>query len=279
MLSQKACASMKCQKCQKEVFLPFKCPYCGDYFCSEHRLPENHECPHIEHARAPKEQTQPIIVQKQRPYEYTISYVPTQPKRKIHFSDKEIKHLTIAALLVIGVGLSLGLFSNLFYTDYVMLATFTIILTASFLLHEIAHKIVAQREGLWAEFRLTLIGAILTLVSSITPFFKIISPGAVMVAGSADTKSIGKTSIAGPLTNITLSIVFFAGTFLFTQQVGIFALAAFFNAWIALFNLIPFGILDGFKIFRWNKKNWVLTFTSSLILTIISYQRIPVTLF
>ena len=25
--------------------LPFKCPYCGKYFCIEHRLPENHNCP------------------------------------------------------------------------------------------------------------------------------------------------------------------------------------------------------------------------------------------
>jgi len=271
---------MKCQKCQKEVFLPFKCPYCGDYFCSEHRLPENHECPRIEQARTPKEPIQPILVQKQRPYEYTISYASTQLKRgKIHFSGKEIKHLAIAALLVIGVGLSLGLFSNPSYIDYVMLATFTIILTASFFLHEMAHKIVAQREGLWAEFRLILISAMLTLISILSPLFKIISPGAVMVAGSADMKSMGKTSIAGPVTNIVLSTVFLAGTFLFPQQISILALAAFFNAWIALFNLIPFGILDGFKVFQWSKKNWVLTFTPSLILTIISYQRIPAILF
>jgi len=271
---------MKCQKCQKEVFLPFRCQYCGDYFCSEHRLPENHECPQIEQARTPKEQTQPIIVQKQKPYEYTISYAPTQPtKAKIHFSNKEIKHLTIAALLVISAGLSLGLFSNPFYTDYVMLATFTTILTTSFFLHEIAHKITAQKEGLWAEFRLTLIGAILTLISVITPLFKIISPGAVMISGFADMKSMGKTAIAGPMTNITLSTMFLAVAFLFPPQIVILALAAFFNAWIALFNLIPLGILDGFKVFQWNKKNWVLAFTPSVILTVISYQLIPATLF
>jgi Zn-dependent protease len=273
---------MKCQKCQKEVFMPFKCPYCGNYFCTEHRLPENHQCPQIEQARTPKQQTQPITIQKQKPYEYTITYTPTQLRKgKIHFSNKEIKHLTIAALLVIGVGLSLGLFSNFFYTnqgtDYVTLTAFTIILTASFFLHEIAHKIVAQKEGLWAEFRLILIGAVLTLISIITPLFKIISPGAVMVAGSADMKSMGKTSIAGPITNIALSTLFLTGAFLFplqTLQIGVLALVAFFNAWIALFNLIPFGILDGFKIFRWNRVYWVLTFASSLVLMIISYQRI-----
>jgi Zn-dependent protease len=267
---------MKCQKCQKEVFLPFQCPYCKGYFCSEHRLPENHECPRIEYARTPKEETRPIIVQKQEPYEYTVSYVPVETRRKkVYFSNKELTHLTIAALLVIGIGLSLGLFEA---TSYVMLIAFATILTASFLLHEIAHKIVAQREGLWAEFRLTLIGAALTLISIITPLFKIISPGAVMIAGLADMKRSGKISIAGPATNIVLSTIFLALTFLF-PHLSILALAAFFNAWMALFNLIPIGILDGFKIFMWDKKSWILAFSLSLILLVFSYQQLNVPLF
>ena len=33
-----------CDKCGKEVALPFKCSYCGGAFCGEHRLPENHDC-------------------------------------------------------------------------------------------------------------------------------------------------------------------------------------------------------------------------------------------
>jgi Zn-dependent protease len=266
---------MKCQKCQKEVFLPFKCPYCGNYFCSEHRLPENHQCPQIEQARAPKEEKQTTIVQKQKPYEYTISYEPTQPKiRKIKFSNKEIKHLTIATLLVTGVALSFAWPLEVSHINYIILATFAAILTTSFFAHEIAHKIVAQRQGLWAEFRLTLIGAILTLLSIIVPLFKIISPGAVMIAGFADKKSIGKTSIAGPATNITLSTIFLLGTFLLPQNSQMLALVAFFNAWIALFNLIPFGILDGFKVFQWNKTTWVLAFTLSSILMITSYNYV-----
>ncbi|HVP92413.1 MAG TPA: hypothetical protein VMS94_01590, partial [Acidobacteriota bacterium] len=155
---------------------------------------------------------------------------------------------------------------------------FAMILTASFLLHEIAHKIVAQREGLWAEFRLTLIGAVLTLISIITPLFKIISPGAVMIAGLADMKRAGKISIAGPATNMALSTVFLALAFIF-PNIGILALAAFFNSWMALFNLIPFGILDGFKVFMWDKKSWILAFSISLILLIFSYQQLNVPLF
>ncbi len=34
-----------CYKCNVEIpYLPFRCKYCGKYFCRDHRLPENHGC-------------------------------------------------------------------------------------------------------------------------------------------------------------------------------------------------------------------------------------------
>jgi len=36
---------VKCEICGKKEYLPFKCKYCGGTFCSEHRLPEKHNCP------------------------------------------------------------------------------------------------------------------------------------------------------------------------------------------------------------------------------------------
>jgi Zn-dependent protease len=266
---------MKCQKCGKEIFLPFRCPYCGGYFCAEHRLPENHDCPRIELARAPKRETKPIIAQKQKPYEYTISYSPRFQAKKFQFSQKELKHLTVGALLVMGVGISfipqiLGL-SVL--TRPEILLSLAIIFTPAFLLHEIAHKLSAQRYGLWAEFRLTLFGALITLLSMIPfAFFKIISPGAVMIAGTITRKQAGKTALAGPLTNITLSTVF---TPVAIGTSGTIAIITGFGAWInaiiAIFNLIPFSIMDGLKVFRWNKVAWILAFAASLILTVVSY--------
>lgn len=38
----------KCAYCDRVVYLPYKCNYCGQYFCDEHRLPFNHNCPEIE---------------------------------------------------------------------------------------------------------------------------------------------------------------------------------------------------------------------------------------
>lgn len=37
----------KCEHCRKEVILPYECSFCGHYFCVEHRLPENHNCPNL----------------------------------------------------------------------------------------------------------------------------------------------------------------------------------------------------------------------------------------
>ena len=84
------------------------------------------------------------------------------------------------------------------------------------------------------------------LISIITPFFKIIAPGAVMVFGIADRRVSGKIAIAGPLTNIVISI---ASTVVALLSSGIVSRVAGFTAWInafiAFFNLIPFGALDG----------------------------------
>ncbi len=201
-------------------------------------------------------------------------------KRGVYFSPKELKHLAIAGLLVMGIGLSSILYSNFltaenWITGLSIFGVFAVVLTASFLVHEIAHKVTAQKRGLWAEFRLTLWGALLTLVSVISPLFKIISPGAVVVSGSASTEEMGKVSLAGPSTNILLSAVLL-GAALVTETFSaelylVLLLAAFLNGFMAVFNLIPIGILDGFMIFNWDKKVWALAFAASIALTIVAY--------
>jgi Zn-dependent protease len=39
-----------------------------------------------------------------------------------------------------------------------------------------------------------------------------------------------------------------------------------------LFNLFPFGNLDGQKIFSWNKIVWIIMIASSMGLFVLSYQ-------
>jgi len=37
-----------CTICGKKELMPFKCKFCGNTYCSEHRLPENHGCSGLE---------------------------------------------------------------------------------------------------------------------------------------------------------------------------------------------------------------------------------------
>jgi len=224
----------------------------------------------MEVARAQKQENA-VVLQGPDSYEYKVTYgQPRRGKGSVYFSTKELKHLALGTLLVIGISLSFGLGSLGEAGWAFVFSALAVVITLSFFIHEIAHKVTAQRRGLWAEFRLTVWGAILTLLSIVLPF-KIISPGAVVISGPASMDDIGKISIAGPITNIVLSSGFLGAVlFLPNTYLGIFAIGAFFNAYIAVFNLIPIGILDGFKIFSWNKTVWALAFGVSVALTIVS---------
>jgi Zn-dependent protease len=270
---------MNCQKCGQDILMPFQCSYCGGQFCGEHRLPENHSCPKIGLVQAQKQETvAESFAPKRNSYEFSISYgQPRQSKGRVYMSPTELKHLIPAALLIVGIGFSIVFYNQFFsgaFLDWGLteMSIFAVLLTASFLIHEMAHKVIAQIRGLWAEFRLTKWGAVVTLISVFTPL-RLISPGAVMISGPARPKEIGEISIAGPSTNMTLCVVFLAAAFapLPGAFPTLFYLLASFNAFIAVFNLIPFGILDGFKIYSWNKKVWIIAFAASAALTIYTY--------
>ena len=99
-----------------------------------------------------------------------------------------------------------------------------------------------------------------------------ISPGAMMIAGSPNGDEIVKISIVGPLTNmifggVILGVAFFP---IPASWAAVMFFAAYINAFMAIFNLIPVGILDGFKIFTVNRKLWAAAFAVSFVLVAIS---------
>ncbi|MCK5563156.1 hypothetical protein KAI30_03195 [Candidatus Bathyarchaeota archaeon] len=262
---------MKCQKCGEETFMPFQCIYCGGQFCVAHRLPENHDCPRIEFARAPK-QEDAAVVKAPSAYEHTVTFSqPHCAKGRLYFSPKELKHLAVAASLIVLLGVFSWLYTVVFEeTLYVPVVDIIVILMLSFFIHEFAHKIAAQREGLWAEFRLTLWGSVLTLITAISPFFKIFAPGAVMISGPLTPKALLKISVAGPVTNIVLAAVFLGIAFVPSPYAVSFFFGGFWNAFIAVFQLIPMGLFDGLKIFRVNKRVWALVFAVAVALALLA---------
>jgi Zn-dependent protease len=145
----------------------------------------------------------------------------------------------------------------------------SILFAMGFILHELAHKYVAQGYGLWAEFRVNMTGLLLTAISVISPI-KFIAPGAVMIAGFTDRDRMGRTAFAGPVVNviITAALLIVLPTLRNTGLYQAILAGAAINAFLALFNLIPFSVFDGQKVYAWNKRYWAALIVISLALTL-----------
>lgn len=125
-----------------------------------------------------------------------------------------------------------------------------------FLLHELAHKFVAQKYGCYAEYRGNDKMLYLAIMLSFFGFI-FAAPGAVYIKGHVGIVRNGRISIAGPLSNFILALLFLGlslGATGFLQ--GAFTQGLRINAWIGLFNMIPLGNFDGVKILAWNKKTY-----------------------
>ena len=244
--------------------MPFRCKYCGGYFCTEHRLPEMHGCTgDYQYSRSTTGYTRFTPTG----YSYTS---PTRARTTGLFGRNELRDLAIG----LGV-IMLILFSSswrlLLQESPVFLLGALLIYGLAFILHELAHKFMAQRLGYWAEFKINQQGLMLTLISLISPF-KIIAPGAVMIGNIANLNHYGMVSVAGPATNIGMGIIYFLIALMTgNQMLNLLALVGVnINASLALFNLIPFGIFDGAKIIKWNRLVWGVAVLAAGLLYIIT---------
>ena len=194
-----------------------------------------------------------------------------------HFSKTEIEHLTQAifaftiALAFMSVG---GIFGALeFPTTFILGGIFWIIpLAPAFIVHEVAHKIVARNYGCWAEFRASPAGLRFGIILAAIFGFFIMAPGAVMVAGNTTRSQFGKIALAGPFSNILLWAVGLGMVALGLETTnftygghGLLYYWCWGNVGFGAFNMLPFGPLDGRKIKTWSDSIywfWALTFVA-----------------
>ena len=205
------------------------------------------------------------------------------------FSRVEITHLLISiavltvvfAFIITQNNLFWGLINggfNLNILPYGLTLSFLGILTA-FFFHELLHKFMAQKYGLWAEYRMFPQGLRLALLLGVFTPIVFAAPGAVMFRGGSRTFETGQTAVAGPLANIVIAMITLP-IYLFVlfeestigQIVGFICLI---NALLATFNLLPFGPLDGVKIIRWNATVWVILFIIAIAITVCMFRFAP----
>ena len=178
-----------------------------------------------------------------------------------HFSRTEVQHLT-QATLALSLALAFmsvqGIFGALAEPEMFVLGgiVYLIALAPAFLLHEIAHKVVARKYGCWAEFRASPSGLRFGVMLAAILGIVFMAPGAVMVAGHTTRSQFGKIALAGPVTNVVLWFLGLIAILLGAAEniVGEVILKPWLwgNAALGLFNMLPFGPLDGKKIKTWS---------------------------
>ncbi|MCZ7400396.1 MAG: hypothetical protein O8C62_12110 [Candidatus Methanoperedens sp.] len=190
-------------------------------------------------------------------------------------SFREIIHL-VASLLVLTIAFSYP------STGMEALAIAAIGVGSGFLLHELAHKFTAQRYGYVADYEASPMGLLMAIGLSVLTKgdFVFAAPGAVMIRGkwihtayedmySEPAKEFAYISISGAVVNLALAVLFYTAS-LFVGQSGlayaVLSKSAFINVFLAGFNMIPFGPLDGAKVWRYNPVLWGLVGIPAIIL-------------
>jgi Zn-dependent protease len=195
------------------------------------------------------------------------------------FSRIELGHLFIAiAVLTIAFTFTFSKNSLLFFllgSKIDIVAYFSFIprsflgIVTAFFIHELSHKFIAQKYGLWSEFRMYPRGLLLSVIIAFFTGLVFAAPGAVMFRGSARLFETGRIAAAGPAANIIIAIVTYVLYHFIFYNMGFWGTLIGFislvNFLLATFNLLPFGPLDGKKVLQWNGIAWFVLFSISVL--------------
>lgn len=134
-----------------------------------------------------------------------------------------------------------------------------------FLAHELSHRYYARKFGKHAEFKANNVMLLVAIIMSFLGFI-IAAPGAVIISGFVNRREGGIIATAGPAANLILALIFLPLIFIIPS---IAYYGMMINAWLALFNLIPFPGFDGHRIMEWRKPVYFLMVGIAVVINVI----------
>ncbi|MBN2066224.1 MAG: site-2 protease family protein [Candidatus Thermoplasmatota archaeon] len=205
------------------------------------------------------------------------------------FSRLELTHLLLS-MVVLTVAFSFALTRNnvlygvLYGFDLGVLVLFLPVaflgVLTAFIFHELSHKLMAQKYGLWAEYRMYPNGLLMALVFALFTPFVFAAPGAVMFRGETRSYEMGRIALSGPLANVVvagITLPLYLGVFYESTLLGpIVGFICLINAILAAFNLLPIRPLDGSKVVQWNPTAWIIAFIVAIALVVLAFRYAPV---
>jgi Zn-dependent protease len=172
-----------------------------------------------------------------------------------------------------------------------------------FILHELAHKFMAQRYGYIAQYRANWGGLALLVIMSVMAGFIFAAPGAVeirrkepiyaqTISSYGDGPALNEAqkdfiemdearseremlwiAMSGPMTNIVLAMIFFwlgsSSILMSSLWQNAASFAFFINLSLAAFNLLPVNPLDGGKVFQGSRLIWAVVSLPVILVTVV----------
>ena len=255
---------MKCAACAADVEYVVQCQRCNNVYCMNHI--DQHACQY------PRPTQTSIAFQPGAFYRPPVQREPTKNEYELYLrSNPQVLTTGRESIDLMGAMLMLAfvfgfqpILSGRQTISYVIMLT--LVIAPAFILHEMGHKYAAIYFKKYARFTLIrqmfFISFLVGLIG-----FGIAGPGATMIIGNSTKRESGIFAAAGPAVNFVLAVFSYLiilltpDAFLSFFNMGlheILWLSIFINSALGLFNLIPFGMLDGKKITAWSNEVWVL---------------------
>lgn len=264
----------ECSFCGDHVALPYTCSLCKQKFCGKHRLAENHECPNIGVYQTKEYRKNKI--QKDRELSRIKSgsmYTDTNRTSTTSFrsslfgtqnfwvSDNATYDLALGGFILALSAIIDFLIRGIPFDLIIILSTLIMGALGFILLGKIRKKI-ADSEGVITRFEIWPLGIAITLITSLF-VFRFLMFGFFINSNGSPQGEV-KTALYTIVTSIMIWVIgFFFFPVLMLYLPNSIVLGLIFGAtaflWYGVVLIFPFGMLDGIKLFNYDRtKFWIL---------------------